>query len=318
MFCHQRKRHDFGLTDGAAPQPRWGHGELSPEVTGHQLARERDTAGGFLTLIFPAHPSASYPKTFCRLEAHLQEQSALRVSSRRGRCLPCQMQAGFEFPAAGARGQLRSGAQAKGKGWGEGKTFAREGFGCHPLACSRLVRSPAVARAERRGWCGGSAQAHARLLLPHAASLCFGFAPGFRRWQRIYARHQIRHAAGAGGSCLGSILMPCLADTWVQPALKTRRCRGTHPVPRRLLPLTNDRLPAMQLGFRSHPIPCSRARGRGKAVSLSLLHLLEGCSTATAFPKPGQAASQLGWRQADPCWHPVLLPTQKHAQNPPA
>lgn len=56
LFFHQRKQHNFGLTDGAVPQPRWGHGELSPEVTGHQLARERDISGGFLTLIFPLLP----------------------------------------------------------------------------------------------------------------------------------------------------------------------------------------------------------------------------------------------------------------------
>lgn len=91
--------------------------------------------------------------------------------------------------------------------------------------------------------------------------------------------------------------------------------------PRRLLPLTNDRLPAMRLGFRLHPIPRSRARGRGKAVSLSLLHLSERCSTATALPKTGQDASQLGWSRqtrASSCWRPDPPLAWKHAQNPPA
>lgn len=25
LFCHQRKWHNFGLTDGAVPQPHWGY-----------------------------------------------------------------------------------------------------------------------------------------------------------------------------------------------------------------------------------------------------------------------------------------------------
>lgn len=45
----------------------------------------------------------------------------------------------------------------------------------------------------------------------------------------------------------------------------------------------------------------NRAQGRGKAISLSLLHLSEGSSTAPALPKGRQDVSQL----ADPC---IVLP----------
>ena len=134
----------------------------------------------------PAHPSASCPKTFVGWRHTCRNRASCGFPLAVGAACPARCRQGFEFPAAGACRQLRSGAQAKGKRWGEGEAFAREGLGCHPLACSRLIRFRAVARGRAPGWCGGSmlagtTQARARLLLPCAASLCFGFAPGFRR-----------------------------------------------------------------------------------------------------------------------------------------
>lgn len=58
-----------------------------------------------------------------------------------------------------------------------------------------------------------------------------------------------------------------------------------------------------------------------KGISLSLLHLSEGCSKATALLKTRQDASKLGWNRqthASSCHHLVPLPAWKHAQNPPA
>lgn len=91
-----------------------------------------------------------------------------------------------------------------------------------------------------------------------------------------------------------------------------------------MLPLTDDKTSTWLPLLASYP-PAeghgSRARRRGKAVSLSLLHLSEGYSTATVLSKSRQDAFQLRWSRQTrvlSCHHPVPLPARKHAQNPPA
>lgn len=135
----------FNRWSRAAASP--GHGELSPEVTGHQLAREHDIAGGFLTLVFPLLP--------------IPARVALKLLSVGGTPAGTERAAGFLSPwalptlpdagrALSSRQLRRAGSFAVGcrqreKDGEKEERLHVEGFGCHPSACSRLVRSRAAA-----------------------------------------------------------------------------------------------------------------------------------------------------------------------------
>lgn len=182
MFCRQKKRHNFGLTDRAASQTRQGHGEPSLGVTGHQLTRESSIAGGFLTLVFPLLPILARValKTLVGWRHTCRNRASCGFPLAAGAAGPARCRQGFEFPAAVVRRQIRGGA--KGNGWGEGETFGGEELCSHPSGCSRPVRSRAAAQGSSPA---GTVQPRARLLLPGVASFSFGFTPGFAKGGRV-------------------------------------------------------------------------------------------------------------------------------------
>lgn len=186
----EEARHGFGLTDGAG-----GTARCARRRQGHRLAGERGIAGGFLTLFFssPPRPLHELPRAPRRLEAHLQEQGELRVSSRRGRCRRRQ---GAELTAAGA---------CRGRGCREEEGEKKKHLHVRPRA--RLLRR----------WHGGWQRAGTCTspLAPFWMRSWFPARQGKSRRRRICARHWLRRAAGAGGNSLspswwirGSELLP--------------------------------------------------------------------------------------------------------------